>query len=532
MGVSRGVALGVVVGLLLGGPSCRRDKGEEGRAALRVYSRASIDLRGVRPSYGEAQIVLGSPEALPERIDALADDGRLGQQVANLYAPTWGTRVDESDVQRLNLGMPDEVTFLASVGEEPLRILRAVVDADLPWTDVVRAEWSMADDVLAERFPVDYPAGATGWQQVRYTDGRPLAGVLSSSGMWWRYSSTFNNANRGRVNALSRIFLCKDYLSEQVAFPDDLDLTDEAAVRDAVRTNPACLTCHEDMDPIGAYLWGFYSEFDNDPVDWAYYHPDREHFWEEFGVAPAYFGTPGTDLDDLGRALASDPRFIDCVVRRSYGGLLQQEPGAADADALARHREAFLAGGVTLRALFRSLAQDTRYQDVDGEGAVAKLMTADTLASVVEDLTGYRFVSEGHDAFDQDYLGLRSMAGGGRSGSVNVPVPTPAMLEVHERLAQGGAAYVVTHDLASPGSARLLDRIGAADTPDSDPEAFAAQVQALYLRILGQDVAADSPEVEASTGLWSEVYALDGDPAAAWQAVVATLLRDPSFLVY
>ena len=40
----------------------------------------------------------------------------------------------------------------------------------------------MANPMLGEIWPVDYPDGAEGWQQATYTDGRPGAGVLATNG--------------------------------------------------------------------------------------------------------------------------------------------------------------------------------------------------------------------------------------------------------------------------------------------------------------------------------------------------------------
>lgn len=530
MGVRRrfGVGLGLLLPLLL--VDCKGDDRAAGREALRVYTRASLDLRGVRPTWEEAQIILGSPELLEDQIGRLADDPRFGWQIALMYAPTWGTRVDESDVMRLDLGMEDEARFLTSVGEEPLRILAWIADHDLPWTDIVRADWTMADEALAGTFPVDYPAGETGWRQVHYTDGRPTAGILSSSGMWWRYSTTFNNGNRGRVNALSRILMCRDYLDMAVEFPNDLDLTDEDAVRQAVLTNEACLTCHREMDPIGAYLWGFYAEFSNSRLDWAYYHPDREHDWEYLGVPPAWFGEEGHTLDDLGRQMAADPRIIDCLVKRSYEGLVQRELLSEEQTELWTHRQAFLDGGVTLRALFRSLVTAPAYRRFDGPDGVAKLVTPDLYASMVDDLTGFRFAADGHDAIAADYLGFRTMAGGGRVSGVNIPVPSPTMVEVQDRIATAAGAWVAQNDLADPASPRLLAGVETATRPGDG--AFEAAVQRLYLRVLDEDVALDGYEVATATELWSTVFAATDDPAAAWGAVVTGLLRDPAFVVY
>ena len=87
-------------------------------------------------------------------------------------------------------------------------------------------------------WPTDYSADETGYQVVRYTDGRPSAGVLSTNSMWWRYMSNGTNYNRGRANAISKLFLCTDYLEKSIEFDRDVNLLDEGAVNEALQTNP------------------------------------------------------------------------------------------------------------------------------------------------------------------------------------------------------------------------------------------------------------------------------------------------------
>jgi hypothetical protein len=515
------------VRLLLTFLACADDRGPD---ALTVYARASLDLRGVRPSMAEAQALLADPAGLDAALDALPDDSRFGWQLALHYAPTWQTRADESDVATREAAVPDRGALLASTGEEPLRLVAWIADHDRPWTDIVRAEGSVADEVLAQNWPVDYPSGATGWQWVRATDGRPMAGVLSSTGLWWRYTSTYGNANRGRANALSRILLCNDYLERPIVFDPSLDLTDEAAVQDAVHNDVACVSCHGGVDPVGAYLWGFYSEFIDATSEWARYHPERETHWEDFGTPPGYAGQPGRGggIDELGVFLASDPRLVSCVVQRTREALLQRSLTRADDPALLRHREAMLAGGVTLRALVRDVLKDPDYRAVEGDGAPWKQLRADTWASAVEDLTGWNFEVSGKSAFREDIAGLRSLAGDSRAVAVATPTPTPTMVEVHARWAHAAARHAAERDAAAE-TPRLFTR-ARFDAADDEPTAR-AQIVDLHLRVLSEVVAADAPSVDEELDLWREGY-LAGGPVEAWARVLELLLRDPAFVVY
>ncbi|MDP2309649.1 MAG: hypothetical protein Q8P18_26755 [Pseudomonadota bacterium] len=504
-----------------------------GPSAIRVLTRASLDLRGVRPSAEEARSVLTDPATLDALVAEFVADERFGANVAGAWTGVYRTRSAISDLDDLDLAMEDEGTYIASVGEEPLRLLAYIADNDRPYTDVVRADYTVVDEVLAERYPVDYPAGETGWQVARYTDGRPPAGVLSTAGFWWRYTSTFNNANRGRANQVSRIFLCNDYLDRTVEFPTDLDLTDEAAVLNAVRTQEGCVSCHVTLDPLGAYMWGHYREFSNDPVDLSHYYPDRERYWTEFGVSPAYFGQPGNDMEDLGLQMAADPRLIQCVTQQAWELLLQRKATLDDTSALNTHREALIAGGVTFRALYRSILADPAYrvtEEQDPEKVPWKMLSADQFASVVEDLTGYRMVIGGHDVIREDYYGMRTMAAGA-GVDVGTAAPSPTMIEVEARIAEAAASHVVTAD-ASSEAPRLFTEIALTEVPAEGSEARVAQIQRLYLRVLGQDVAEQSEEVADAVSLWNDLYAADGDPQLAWAGVLTALMRDPDFLYY
>ena len=61
---------------------------------------------------------------------------------------------------------------------------------------------------------------------------------------------------------------------------------------------------------------------------------------------------------------------------------------------------------------------------------------------------------------------------------------------------------------------------------------MAAQLQLLHLRVLGNRIDADGPEVEANLELWQALFEVEGDPAAAWAGVLSVLIRDPDFLFY
>ncbi len=506
----------------------------------RVAIRASLDLRGVRPSIEEFDRVAADPAAVDELVEEWLHDLRFGSRMADLWSEVYLTRSEAAYyVGPDDYGLYDVsgADFLHSVGDQPLRMLARIADEDRPWTELVTADWTLADPLLGQIWPLEREEG-DGWTEARWTDARPDAGVLSSNTLWWRYTSTDSNANRKRANQISRIFLCEDYLVRPIEFDRALDLLDEEAVLTALQTNPACLNCHASLDPLAGYLYGFWYYDYYSVADLTEYHPERELQWgDQTGVPPGYFGSPGFTLKDLGRQLAADNRFAECAVEQATHLLLGRDLVLDDTGRLVQHREAFIQGGATLRALVRSVIASPEYRAGDVDDAVSvpwKLASADLLASQIEDLTGFRWTTDGYDLLQSADVGFRTLAGGadGYYATKGATLPNATLVLTHERLAEAAAAYVAATDLAlDPTERRLLVDVDAAETSGSAPSSV-RQLQTLHLRLFGKRVAETDPEVVELAALYDDVFAIQQDPTSAWAAVVSALLRDPDLLLY
>lgn len=471
-----------------------------------LATRASIDLRGVRPTAEEsARVDAGELDLL---LDAWLADARFGDQVASIYADVLQTRADAFLTRAVDYGLEAEAPFVTAVGEAPLRMVARIADDDRSWTEAVTGDWTMATETLAGIWPISYPADTTGWQEVTWTDARPAAGILSTNSFHWRYTSTESNANRGRAAAISRVFLCNDYTARAIPFDRSVDLSDAAAVADALQNNADCVSCHVSLDPLAANLFGFWYRFDEDPFERARYHHDREGLYADYlgGVAPGYFGTPDTGLYALGRLIAADDRYPSCAVETVYGSVLQRPLDVADTDALVRHRNAFVADGLRFRDLYRSILTDPAYG-----AAPPHLLSADQLAATVEGVTGFRLERDGWDLLRNDALGFRMLAGGldGIDATARVTTPTPTLLLLQERLAEAAAGWAV--DEGRIGS------LAAAPTT--------ADVVALARAATGQVWTA-----ETADGLRELTEGMS--PRDAWVTVLSGVLRDPAALVY
>lgn len=530
--------------LLLGCAPPVVDTASERLEPLTLLARVSLDLRGVRPSDDEIAMIEADPDALLDLEETFLHDARFGQRVRDLYAEIYLTRTESFPVTAADYGLDDEALFAESVGEEPLRVLSTVAEEDLPYTDIVVADWTMADETLASFLPVDYPADGSGWQKVHYTDGRPPAGVLATTGLWWRYTSTDSNMNRKRANAISRLLLCNNYLDHDITFDRDLDLLDADAVQNAVETNAACMSCHVSLDPIASNLYGFWWYNQNSAMEARLYHPERERLWEDTtGTPPSWYGQPESGLQELTRYIAEDPRFPSCAVEQVMTLLLRRDLTLEDTEAENQHRQDFLDGGLTLRALFRSVVQDPSYVaapgGLDGEDAPGasswKMTTPDLLASEVEDLTGFDWTSDGARMLATDNVGLRDLAGGvdGQTTTAAATSPNATVALVLERLAEGAATYAVSQEGGEdPADRRLFTEIDFKETPTIGRDAMVAQIQALHRRVLSQEIAEDSDAVSDELALWQDIYDATGSPQAAWSGLLTALMRDPDFLFY
>lgn len=522
----------MVLSLLLacaGEPQTSAPTDEPQMSPVEVLERASLDVRGVRPTTAEIEALEADPGALDTMIDGFLQDDRFEGRVRDMWAEIYLTRSEAYLISGSVYGL-DDASFQTSVGDEPLRILGHIAANDLPYTDLVTADWTMADENLAAAWPIDHQG--SGWQESHYTDGRPAAGVLATNSMWWRYTSTDSNANRKRANAISRILLCNDYLSRPIEFDRNVNLLDEDAVTEAITTNPACISCHSSLDPIASYLFGFWWFDYTNPLEASRYFPEREQRWKSYvNASPSYYGQPGYTLADLGRQIAADHRFPECATEQAYELLLRRHSTLSETDALTQHRNDFIEGGLTVRALFKSILADPRYRAgaTDAEGYVPKKMvTADLLASQIEDLTGFRWTYGSYDMLGTDAVGVRTLAGGADGYNVTSTATTSnaTLVLVQERLAEAAAAYVVANE------PERLFTIDFSETPDTNRAAMAAQVQALHLRLFGKRVAADGDEVDAALTLWSSLYAVERDGTMAWAGVLSALLRDPDLLFY
>ena len=110
-------------------------------------------------------------------------------------ALTLPTSVGRDGADPLVLGTTQEMQDALS--EEPLNLIAEVVRQDLPFSEIVTADWTVLDAVGAQVwYGHDYDANLGGLQIAHLQDGAP-AGILSTSA-FLRHESNGANYNRAR----------------------------------------------------------------------------------------------------------------------------------------------------------------------------------------------------------------------------------------------------------------------------------------------------------------------------------------------
>jgi hypothetical protein len=480
-------------------------------AAADALTRLSLDLLGRRPP--PEALATADDDAFAEALAAAESDPALGRRAAWLWNEALHVAAWRDDLARLaTLDAPTQ----RSLAWEPLAGIEAIVNEDRPFTDVFTSTGWPANSTVAALWGLPFTGAGEAWEWTAYADGRPLAGLLSTNGLWMRYQADQTNFHRRRANMLARVFLCGDFFDREVEFEPDAVLggTD---VESAVRDVGACTSCHAALDPLAGFLGGFSER--SEPTDLASagrYSPWLAD-WAAARSPPAYFGNPGADIVDLGRFLAADPRFPRCVVRRAYEGLTEasfdDEPDAE------RLIGTFVEGGLRWDTLAAGIVA------TDAWAAPGKRrLSADQLAVAWTEALALPAGSTGAWSGLEDILldgELRVLAGDSDDvdALARVRHAAPGHLLAAEWLAQLAVPAAIELDRARAPADRVL-------LPAEEGEVGEAEVRAhlgrLSARLIGRTVEPDSTAEQRLLDLWRAA-----DPADPWGEVIEALVRHP-----
>lgn len=528
-------------------------------------ARVSLALRGVRPAPEERARVDGSRAMLRTLASEWAYSEGFLDTMRDLHAQDWWLRVEEfgSPPAIGQVAWSNQEDLRSSQAEEAGQLVAEVIASGSPYTEIVTADFTMTNAVLADAYGLAFDPSGPEWQRSSYLDGRPAAGVLSTNGLWLRHFAGEANANRSRAAFIEWGLLCLDDADRAVSgdFPDP---TDDQAVADAVNYEPACVSCHQSLDPIAAHFFGFRrhifpfnirdafeegceGEAALDCYPLTMYEPWEVEGWEERGLRPpSYFGLASGHLGALGQHIAEDPRFADCTVERFWRYLAQSPIEQVPDEERLAWREDFMASGYDARELAVSMVMSDRFLSPPGEGGVpTQALRPEQLARVLEDVAGFDWhidmSFQGCEGAESGCLGqvprllgndrgFRMLGGGGDGWRVLRPTHdwTASKTLVHALAAEAAADHVVTHDFALPAAERRLLR--AIEAEEQDGAAVRDQIDQIYVRVLGFDL--EEEALDDLESLWHSAVARQADPTHGWRVVIAAILQDPLLGVY
>ncbi len=480
-------------------------------------ARASLDLRGIRPSLDELAQVQADPEAVTTLIDTMLEDERFPERMAWLWNDTVHTAVWGAGYTRFEW----EFETWKAVGWEPLAVIELVLADHRPFSDIVTATQTPVQAALAEAWGL--PEAGADWTWGSYGDDRPMAGLLSTNALWLRYTADAVNFNRTRANTVASLLLCSDFLDREGGFDFDINPADLTEVESAVSTQPACLSCHATLDPLARFFGGFAQKSDNKPQDQYVNYSAHQHlqYLSAAPGLPAYYGYPGVDIADLGALVAADPRFYQCATERFITGLTRQEPDRETLTTLARD---FSQSG-DARALVRTIVTSAEYRDT-----ALRVLPPEQVYTALSDLGAWdpgTGLEDGLKALAWDPE-LRVLGGGTDDITVLRRNQRPG---VGTGVMLAWAARQMAFDAINTDLSRSEPRLlTIAELDSTDEPTVRAQLAEWHTRFLSMPVEADSPEIDA---LYALFVAFDEDTDLhPWPQTLAAVIRHPRMVMY
>ncbi len=456
------------------------------------------------------------------------------------------------------------------IAREPLALINHVVENELPFTEILTADYMMMTPMSARSYGVESIAFADVDDPDEFRPARiagiPHAGILTSPMFLNRYPTTSTNRNRGRARVVFDLFLDTDILAIEGVRPGNaVDITTPIPTIN----NPQCSKCHSVLDPVASIFqnWDHKGRYRPAREKKGGWYTDMEQRGFN-GQAMPLAGNVDSSVRWLAQQIAADPKFPRAVTRIVYTGLTGREPLAATAavDAspadiaaytaertlLNDIQERFVADNFNLKTLVREILMSPYWRAqglstgadiaVHQQTGSSYLLSPEQLDRKVMALFGFdwrnsldsyykdrekSWASRLENTFHQIYGGIDSDSIISRLRS-----PNGLMGAMQLRMANELACYAVPHDFWLPESQRRLfifvdQEINPYDSNGNlDQEAMALireNIRFLHEYLLGENLTLDSSEVDITLELFMSVlnrgrqYLLDN--AGEWWAV-------------
>ena len=439
---------------------------------------------------------------------------------------------------------------------EPMKLVEHIVRNDLPFTEIVTADYIMVtpytargygiyDEVLPqfkdpedpfEYVPVKLKALVgrnRSEDQHSETGFYPHAGMLSTFQYLRRYPTTETNRNRLRARMYYQHFLGIDALELAARVSDAAAVTAKYEIPTMQASE--CVVCHKTIDPVAGLFQDYYK------FEGVYGRRKEGWYKDMFGPGLEGEDMPAEErwraLQWLGERTAKDPRFATTMVEHVYyiltGRKVLLPPKELDDPLYAARRRAydeqrreieaiaanFVQANYNLKTAFKLWAVSDFYR-ADGLATVAasparqaelddiglvRMLAPEQIERKVNAVFGQRW-GKLNDQLEMLYGGIDSQEVTERASD-----PSGAMGAIQRILANDVACKNTLRDFARDPAERLLfpgiePDVVPGDSPESDLAIRRAIVH-LHERILARSDAVDSPDVDRTFQLFSGMVA-------------------------
>lgn len=581
--------------------------------------KTTLALAGRLPTINELAIVNSAPSSNDVKnqmgliIDALFTEKSFYQRLKEIYNDLLLTDAFKNDARALGLSLNDfdnrnyfgttelmqrgyngtdsnRLRDFANYGvsQAPLELISYVVKNDLPFTQILTADYVMVNPYSATIFN----ANVVGESNFNFTYGAdwnlfdferflpaqlvdnkarviPHAGILTTLPFLSRYPSSSTNLNRKRARYVFKYFLDTDV--EGLADRGGLDLGNVIGQFPTLE-DPQCKVCHDVLDPVAGLFknWNIKGRYLGNNLNWLHTRQPQEM------LAPGMNTLPENTLPDsdsasslrwLAYRISADNRFVNSTVKTIFKGFTGIDV-AVDPVFYQALKTSFINQNFNLKKIIKEIvlspyflasnALSSSPVNETSHVGTAHLLTPEQLDRKIKAIFNEKqwlSPSKRHLLSEDSYLLLY-----GGIDSVEITQrttqATSIIAGVQARIANQLACEVVPLDFSRALTQReLFPFVDIFQVPDNaiNTSLIKQNIQYLFSKILGQELLSTDPEVERVYGLFVTVMTsintnyisqdcrADLSPTSpivldelhtvsAWMAVVNYMLRDYYFL--
>ena len=306
---------------------------------------------------------------------------------------------------------------------------------------------------------------------------------------------------------------------------------DNSSIHNPTLNDPQCNVCHSLMEPVA----GAFQNWDDD----GHYNPPEDGWYPEmfqpgFEDETISVSESGGALRWLAERIVTDRRFARASVNQMFYGIdrisnsreYELDPDSTEYQAWELQDEfldqlttKFEESNLDVKVVLQEIVLSSYFRAVDHNDAneaellfagTARFLTPEELDKKILAVTGLQWSNRLSSRYYLLYGGIDS-----DGVTTRLVEPNGIMAAVGLRMANEVSCYASGADFALPkAQRRLFPYVETTYQPYTEDgfdvpqvqENIRLNIQYLFLRVLGQDLALDDPEIEATYQLWLDLH--------------------------